>query len=110
MKAAINITRLARVMPPALFASMLLLSLIFAPLVRLMKNAGCARRHIAFTRRWCSLCRARSVNDKIRGRTGFPSHSGEGCMAVSDHVDFAPFMEGVTKRTPRQPAYVPAVV
>src|SRR3546814_3597218 len=45
----------------------------------------------------------------FRGRTGFPSHSGEGCMAVSDHVDFATFMEGVKKRNPGQPEFVQAV-
>src|SRR3546814_2865510 len=78
MKAAINIARLVLVMPPVILPAILLLSFIFAPLVRPRKNAGCARRHIAFARRWCSLWHIRSVNDKIRGRTGFPSHSGEG--------------------------------
>src|SRR3546814_13571847 len=73
------------------------------------KNAGCARRHIAFARRWCRLWHIRSVNDKIRGRTGFPSHTGEGYMAVSDHVDFSTFMEGVRKRNPGQPEFVQAV-
>src|SRR3546814_10257038 len=97
------------VMPPVILPAILLLSLIFAPLVRPRKNAGCARRHIAFARRWCSLWHIRSVNDKIRGRTGFPSHSGEGCMAVSDHVDFSTFMEGVKKRNPGQPEFVQAV-
>src|SRR3546814_1203152 len=35
--------------------------------------------------------------------------AGEGCMAVSDHVDFATFMEGVKKRNPGQPEFVQAV-
>src|SRR4029079_15616952 len=40
-------------------------------------------------------------------RHGRPS--GESNMAVSDHVDFTTFMEGVKRRNPYQPEFVQAV-
>src|SRR3546814_5113494 len=75
----------------------------FAP----RKGAAAPRSHLAFAPRWCSLARARSVNDKIVKNIRkhgvapvFPFWArGRGAMAVSDHVDFPTFMEGVKKRS-----------
>jgi glutamate dehydrogenase (NADP+) len=52
------------------------------------------------------LCRGRLDGGSKSARA---LRQGESDMAVSDHVDFATFMEGVRRRNPHQPEFVQAV-